>query len=157
MTIVKTFVARPGSHLSNADAQRVGQFLDEAFGEDVFTANDIVEYARPKESPLHEDFTWDKDKAAEKWNLQEARMLVAAVMVVEAGKTKKEATRAFHHIVEVTEEGTKSGYTPDHVVWQREDFAEQVIEKAKRELIAWQRRYGSNEDLREWALEQLGT
>lgn len=157
MAVVRTYVARPGSHLSNADAERVGSFLDEAFGEEVFTANDVVDYARPKDSPLHNDFTWDREVAAGKWNLQEARMLVAAVMLVEEGKPKKEATRAFHHVVELTEAGTKSGYTTDHVVWQREDFAAQVIERAKREFLAWQRRYGSNEDLREWAVEQLGT
>lgn len=156
MSIVRTYTARPGSHISDADAQRVGGFLDREFGERVFTASDVLNVARPADSPIHGDFTWDREDAAEKWNLHEARQLIGAVMLVEETNDDGPViSRAYHHVVELTEMGTTSGYAIDRVVWQREDFAEQVVERAKREFLNWQQRYAHYGDLQKWAVAEL--
>lgn len=157
MAIIKTYVARPGSHLSNPEAQRVGKFLDETFGDEVFTPEQVVEAARPKESEIHGLFTWDKGEAARQWNLYEARRIVGCVMLIEERKDESVIARAFHHVVERHFPGKKSGYTSERVVWEREDFSNQVIERAKRELKAWEARYSSYSELREWAIEELAS
>lgn len=154
--IVKTYMARPGSQLSHDDARRIGAFIDSEFGENTFTPTELLERARPKSSPIHGDFDWDVKVAAEKWNLQQARHLVASIMLVEETKSGEVTTRAFHHVIERKLTGNASVYVADHVVWQEPYLAEQVIEKAKREFQAWHKRYEAYADLRDWAIEELG-
>jgi hypothetical protein len=155
MAVIRTFVARPGSHIRDGDAQVIGTFLEQTFNGKVFTVEEFIEEARPEEAPVHTYLTWDRDKAAGLWIRHEARNLIDAVMVVEESNANPSISRAFHHVVELTETGTVSGYVVEHVVWQREDFAEQVIERAKREFMNWRKRYSQYEGLRQWALEQL--
>lgn len=153
--IVKTYMARPGSMMSHDDARRVGTFIDKEFGERTFTPQELLEKARPEKSPIHGDFDWDRDVAAEKWNLQQARQLIASIMLVEETKSGEVTTRAFHHVVERSLTGKASVYVADHVVWQEPYLAAQVIERAKREFTAWQRRYTKYSELRDWALAEL--
>lgn len=153
--IIKTYMARPGSHLTNKDAQRVGAFFDKTFGDKSFTPEQVVEHARPKDSPIHDDFDWDVSVAAEKWNLHQARQLIGSVMLVEEREGERITSRAYHHVIERTLMGKSSVYISDHVVWQRDELSVQVIERAKREFLNWQRRYDNYAELREWALEEL--
>ena len=49
----------------------------------VLRASVVVTEARPEESPIHEKFTWDDEKAADEYRLIEARSLIRTVVVVE--------------------------------------------------------------------------
>lgn len=40
------------------------------------TASRVVEEARPKSSPIHDEFEWDVNKAAYEYNLSQARRLI---------------------------------------------------------------------------------
>ncbi len=80
---------RPGgSH--EADAQDVGMEL-EIVAENhnlKIHAADVVEYAKDKETALHDLFEWDNKKAGYEYRLTQARHVVRHVMVrVEVGKT----------------------------------------------------------------------
>lgn len=153
--VVKTYIARPGSKISNTDANRIGTFLDKTFGDESFTPEQVVEHARPKDSPIHQDFDWDKSVAAKKWNLHQARQLIGNVLLIEEREGEKISSRAYHHVIERSLMGKSSVYISDHVVWEREELAAQVIERAKREFVNWQRRYENYSELREWALDEL--
>jgi hypothetical protein len=45
------------------------------------TPEHVVEAARNPESPLHQEFTWNNDAAAENWRLHQARHLVRTLLV----------------------------------------------------------------------------
>jgi flagellar basal body rod protein FlgC len=50
-------------------------------GRGVLTPRAVVEAARNPESALHDRFTWDDDKAADQWRLEQARQLIRSVTV----------------------------------------------------------------------------
>ena len=45
-------------------------------------ASEIVNEARSPESPLHDCFTWDNTKAAEKWRREEAQSLITRYKMI---------------------------------------------------------------------------
>lgn len=150
--IVREYVAAPGSRLSDEDASTVGQFIDARWEGRMAPAAEVVEAARPKRSPLHRFFEWDNDEAARRYREDQARLLVRSVWVIErVGEDKEAGTRAYHYVTE----GEKSGYVPERIVWQRPDYADQVLDRAKEEFIAWKARYSQYVGLYEWAQEQL--
>jgi hypothetical protein len=42
----------------------------------------LVDQSRPKDAPLHQEFTWVDKKAANQWRLHEARKLVQSIEVI---------------------------------------------------------------------------
>lgn len=55
----------------------------------LLTAEKVIEAARPEESPLHEDFTWDDEVAGHKCRLQEAEGLIRSFKIVEREITRE--------------------------------------------------------------------
>ncbi len=73
---------------------------------------DVVESARPKDSPLHSKFTWDDTKAAQEHRLWQARQLISVTVIhlpnakptqmfvsLSPDRTKKSG--GYRHIVDV--------------------------------------------------------
>lgn len=73
------------------DAQSVGETLEAIrdINNGELRKEDVIEFARPHDSPIHNAFTWDNEKAADKYRLAEAKDLINAVVVVneETGDT----------------------------------------------------------------------
>lgn len=156
--VVKTFKARRGANLRDVEAQIAGEFLEEHSPDaGVLTAEDVVALATPADSPLHDigDFDWNRASAARKWNLHAARRLLNAIMVVEETSAGEVETRAFHRVIVPDNGDTVSGYVMERVVWQTPELAVQVIERAKREFLAWRHRYQQYQELMDWAREEL--
>ena len=67
--------------IRNANPQKVGIELESL---PIADPKSIVDFARSrKKSELHKCFTWDDDKAAELWRMEEARTIVQSIIVVE--------------------------------------------------------------------------
>lgn len=68
---------RPGSRLTNLDAERCWQALEKVQADNggEFCAADVVEAARSKRSPLHGAFEWDDTEAAKEYRLVQAGTL----------------------------------------------------------------------------------
>lgn len=77
------------------DAQAIGEELASI---DKLTPESVVKKARSKRSAMHECFTWDDDKAAHQWRLQEARHVVNAIVVVAEADEQIEA-RVYESVV----------------------------------------------------------
>ncbi len=140
------YVPKPGAHISRADAQAVGEALEALAGMDGVGAEEVVEAAADESSPLHPHFEWDDEVAAHKWRCWEARHLLHSVEVVvseaEDGE-EPETVRAFHVVSLTTDDDTPATrrYMTLDVVTAREDFAEQVVQKAKDELRSFRKKY----------------
>jgi len=70
------------------------------------TAQQVVEAAKPKESPLHDLFEWNKAKASEQWWLHQARLVIGAVRIQVT--TQDFTYKAPAYVVDTTVKG--SGY-----------------------------------------------
>lgn len=143
----KKFVATTGSHLSDDQAQIVGEELEtikETEGQ--LTPAIVVKRAEKEESKLHGFFTWDDKAAADEYRLNEARYLLRSVEVyyeVEPGGDEK-PVRAFYH-VEDDEEGAI--YVDIDDVVSNDDYRQQIIDKALREMRSWAAKYRQYKEL----------
>lgn len=141
----RTFSAARGARFSDEDAQRYGEFLDASGMLDgPVDAERIVRLARPKRSPIHGYvFDINNDEAAHKYRLARARELVRHIIVIKEVEDEEVETRAYHHVkvVDKKTKKEKKGYVAEEVVWSKPELAEQVVDKAMRELVAWRDRY----------------
>lgn len=67
-------------------------------------ASDVVESARPEDSPLHGEFEWNDKKAGHEYRLHQARKLIRAVVVVENRDGKEVKEPIWVHIASTPEE-----------------------------------------------------
>lgn len=108
------------------------------------SATDLVEYATPKSSPIHDLFTWNQRAAADKWRLQEARLWMSRINVRvttdDDGKTK--SIRALHAI-QANDDDNLRKYVTVSVLREFPALAEQVMADAERSLKGWRERYDS--------------
>ena len=138
--------SRVGKGLYKADAQKVAEEIMSIGSE--ATPSQIVEKARDEDSELHKCFTWDDQKAAEQWRLQQARSVVGCLIVHREEKYEdKPEVRVFH-------KNDSGGYKPATYVFTHADEHEKLLQAAYAELAAFKRKYSSLQEL-DWILEQL--
>jgi len=98
------------------------------------TPEQIVKAAKPKNSPIHNCFTWDETLAAHKCRLLEARYLLRTVTVVYKENEKTYTTRAF-----VTTNDRQ--YRTIESVLSDDELRAQLLEQAKDDLRAFKNKY----------------
>lgn len=139
--------AAPGARITDRDAAEVRVELKRIETErGLVTADAVVDAARPAGAPLHRFFEWDDSEAAEQWRCQQARVLIRAIVVT----TETIAYPAFVNLprriiaeVAPAEEGSHlNPYLSTDLVMANEEQAKAVMEQARRDLLAFRRRYG---------------
>jgi hypothetical protein len=113
------------SRLMNIDAN--GLLKEEA----------LVESARKPSSPLHKFFTWDKDEAANRWNLEEARQLIKSFTVY--SEQLDTEVRVLTSLDIDRDAGGGFRWTTD--VLERPDLREQFLKTALVELTNVENKY----------------
>lgn len=101
------------------------------------TAESLVDASRPEDAPLHNEFEWNNDKAAELYRQDQARTMIQSIVVINEASPAQETTRAFVHI----QQGESKQYEPIQVVIRDEDKLKLLYETAKRELEAFRNKY----------------
>lgn len=128
-----------------ADAQRCYEEIMEIC-DDIESASPqaILEKARDETTELHRCFTWDDSIAAEKWRINEARLVTRQLVIkeVEVPKDRPEI-RLFYKT------DNESGYKPTHIIVQQEDEYKQLLARAYSELRAFKQKYSTLEELQE--------
>ena len=99
----------------------------------------IVDYARThKKSELHKCFTWDDDKAAEKWRLQEARLITCNLVYCEVHSNGKQEPVTYR--VRMRNE-TTGGYKKLSVMINQPEEYEKLLAMAVSELRNFKCKY----------------
>lgn len=128
-----------------ADAQKCYEEIMEIC-DDVESASprDILEKARDESTELHKCFTWDDSVAAERWRINEARLVTRQLVIkeVEVPKDRPEV-RLFYKT------DSESGYKPTQIVIRKEDEYKQLLARAWSELEAFRRKYSMLNELQE--------
>lgn len=116
-------------------AQVAGEECEKLESKGMLTPGNLVDVSRPKDAPLHKCFEWDDTVAAEKWRLTQAAYIIRSVEVTVEKNT--EPTRAF--VVTVSDDSRE--YKSVGYVMRRADGREALLESAKRDLLAFRRKY----------------
>lgn len=124
------------SRFSTKDAKIIKRFLEEKFPEGFVDAKQVLEYARPRNSPIHKYFDWDDRTAAEKYRLQQAQKLIQCVVV----EINNKEIRKYVSPVVVNAEGDKA-YVEIETARRTPDIWHQVLAKALQEAGFWRQRY----------------
>lgn len=138
----------------NADAQKVGEELEEVERQGTLEASHILEYAeRHKDSELYKCFEWDDSEASRKYRLQQARNIICSISL-EIREEPRKTQRVYVNIKDKdTEEKTFKNI--NEVINNDEEY-QQLVEKAKTELIRCKEKYEdlvNKEDLKEIIFE----
>jgi hypothetical protein len=100
-------------------------------------AKDVVEYARPSDSPLHKYFCWDDSDAAERYRLMQASTLIrACVTYLPASDT---LVRAFVSLRD--DRLLDGGYRPIVEVLRNVDYHAKLVQDALFELHVFEEKY----------------
>lgn len=125
------------------DAQAVADEIM-SIGEAV-SPQEIVEKARDEATELHKCFEWDNEIAAEKYRVYEARQLTRHLVIEEPepqeGEQEKPPVRFFLQTVNST------GYKPTETIYRNRDEYRDLLDTAKAELKAFQRKYSRLKEL----------
>lgn len=142
------YVAKQGSQLKG-DIQAEGTFLEALREKDgLIDRYSVTDAARDSSSPIHCEFEWDDEVAAEEWRFEQAAYLIRSICVVREAMPDREPqiVRAF---VSVSGETNRHAFTSIVVALSDPDLRRQVLERALRELEAWQHKYEQLEELAE--------
>lgn len=134
---------KAGYSPANVSAQTAYDTIHELYEQGRSSAKDLVDASRPEDAPLHPLFTWDDQIAAEKYREREARTIIAHIICVPEEEEHQPTVRAFFKI----EPENNAPYEPTFVIMKNEDKREMLLNQAKRELVAFEIKYQSLNEL----------
>lgn len=119
----------------------------------VLTCEAVLDAARPKNSPLHDYFTWDNSRAAERYRLIEAGRLIATVRIEYRRKKAAQVVYAPAFIPTGTNSEGKRQYYPVEEVTKNDFLREKALADARSEMEGTRSRYSHLVDLLELSTE----
>lgn len=130
----------PGVHKVKAEvAGRVCQELSESEGG--LTPQRLVDVSRDNDAPLHNEFEWDDDLAAELYRRGQAAKLIRDIVIVrEDGDPHKD--RQF-----VITNQRESAYVQLDVALSNEDWKANLLKQAKNDMISFIAKYRRLQEL----------
>lgn len=132
---------KSGSRIK-ADAQASGELFEQlSKTEEGLTARSLLEANKPKSAPLHSEYEWNNEKAADEWRLHQSRHFINSLSIVTTVKEKETPVRAFF----ITTEANK--YEPITAIVQEENKYNSLLSAALSELKAFERKYNTLTEL----------
>lgn len=123
-------------NLFKTDANTAGQIFEELENTIGLTAENVVNVSRDEDAPLHYEFEWDDEVAAEEWRKRQAQNMISNLSIVLVETEDEDATpvRAFyatelHH------------YENIRAIITNEEKKDDLLIKAIRELQAFKKKY----------------
>ena len=124
-----------------ADAQAAGEqfeMLERTVG---LTAENVLEANRADSTPLHNEFEWQDDVAAEKYRLHQAGNLIRFICIASETEQQPTPIRAF------LKTETAQPYKSLNVIMQSADDYAAMLNRAKNELRAFADKYSTLSEL----------
>lgn len=137
-----------GQGLSGSStAQQVGEIIEGIMTQKGYVKpSDIIEVAKDPDNLLHKYFEWDNGVAGNKWRESQARRLLATISIEVISPQRDGtvmSTKAFANIKdgEVNEFGKNNRYVFIEEVFSKENYKQQMVDSALREIKYWRDRY----------------
>lgn len=143
-----SYRAHKGSVFTDSQAQEIGDNLEviRQFHDGELTPEQVLEFASKESSQLHKYFEWDDSVAAEKYRLNQAGQMVRAVYVEIETISGPTETRAFVSIK--SHKDNKRRYTTISEAIDDEDYRDQIIADAARQLTMWRNKYNQYQEFK---------
>lgn len=109
------------------------------------TPQDVVDDARPDESPLHHRFEWDDEVAGEAYRRVQAQQLIRSVKISfpeSAPAPERRSVRAFSSIRNGGDDAASEGYAPTEEVVATDFGRKVLLRDLEREIASLKRKYG---------------
>ena len=123
----------------NADAQLVGEELEQIEQLGKIEPNEVIEFAKnnPK-SELHKCFEWDDSEAARKYRLTQANTLICSISL----EIKEEPKKIQRVYVNIKDKDTKEQtFKNINEVLKNDEEYQQLIDKASEDLKKYKDKY----------------
>lgn len=126
------------------DAQVVGEMLEDMHNKGIeVTPEAVLEASRDPSSPTHAEFEWNDTVAAEKYRVEQARLLIAHVRIVRVdNKPGEYKERGF-----VPVPGGRSVYVPLQTALGKEEYKEHLLKQARGDVEVFLAKYRRLEEL----------
>ncbi len=121
-----------------ADAEKVYSEI----GDTSITPEEVLRRAKDPNTELHKCFEWDDSIAAEKYRIEQARMVLRQIVYVEV---KKDAAPV--RVFQISRE--QRVYTPTKLIVKQPDEYQALLKRALMELEAFKRKYKTLGELEE--------
>ncbi|MFI4912921.1 MAG: hypothetical protein ACIAQZ_14770 [Sedimentisphaeraceae bacterium JB056] len=105
----------------------------------------VVEKAKEKSNPLHDEFDWNDTTAAHKWRIEQCRALIRRITVI-LPQTKPKEVRMY---VSLDRDRDTGGYRLIEDVISDPERLKELLRTAKNELRAFERKYSELTELSE--------
>jgi hypothetical protein len=134
-----------GYHNYKVDANIVGGIIEciERQNGSV-TSEALLEVAKSEDSPIHNMFEWNDKVAANKYRLEQSRVIICSLRVVVTADNEDEPEKkisAFVNVNPPSEVGTKSVYMNLNNALSNEDTRKNVLDRMYRDMQAFIDRY----------------
>ena len=123
------------------DIEKITNELTQISQKDGLTAENVVNNAKNKASPLHRFFEWDNSIAAQEWRLQQARVLINVIKVKIMIDGSQKSVGAFENIKITIDGGSFREYKPTIEILSNLGYRKQMMLKAIGEIKYWQEKY----------------
>lgn len=124
--------------LQQVPAETMGRVFEELENSETgLSPEALVNASRDEDAPLHNEFEWRDDVAAEKYRLHQAHGMILNLRIVTVKADGSEAMdRAF-----VLKPGGESQYVALKAALSRDDWRDHLLEQARRECKAFVGKY----------------
>ena len=122
-------------------AEVVGAICERLEDEGRLTPRELLNEATPYDSPLHNEFEWDNDKAATEYRIYQARNIINSLTVT-ISTEQKEPVRAFFNITQAN-----ASYTSTKVIMQDKGSREILLKQAYSEMQEFKKKYKALSEL----------
>lgn len=125
-----------------ADADAAAELMNDLAAEGDLTPTRLVDESRPEDAVLHDEFDWDDEIAADKWREAQAGHIIRSLIIKpeKEDSTPREPVRAFFRVGTGQED---KSYQPTSLILHREEMRQSLLEQAKSELLAFQRKFST--------------
>ena len=140
------YVWKSGSRIK-ADADVAGKQCEELEKTVGLTAKNLLEANRAEDAPLHDEFEWDDKAAAERYRESQAMHIINCLCVAPEGTTKQTEVNIQQRAFMKTA-FDQPNYISVKVIVQSEECYDGMMNIAKRELQAFERKYRALTELK---------
>lgn len=123
-------------------AQVAGEMCEQLAADGELTPKRLLDANRDEAAPLHSEFEWDDAVAAEEYRESQAAYIIRHIVVKPEAK-EASPVRAFFSV----EQDERKAYQSLEVILSTPSLREQLMQSARREMIAFQTKYASLSDL----------
>jgi len=121
---------------AKVDPEIAGEQFDRLASEGRLNAEEVVKENTPVDAPLHNEFEWNNDKAAELFRKRQARDLMSHLVFINVEEPEQKPQRCYFRI-----DAASHDYEPIQEIVKSVDKTKLLMQTAYREMVSYRDRF----------------